>query len=150
MQMRIHQGNIWDIYPHTDLFLFTSNGVVNNGKLVMGAGIAKQVRDRFKGIDAAIGKTILSGGYNLNNPYGLLLSPNKGKVGLFQTKLHWKDESPLWLVEKSTKMLIEWANNNPNKRIDMTYPAIANGGRTVDEIYPIIQHLPDNVNVWRL
>ncbi len=115
----------------------------------MGAGIAKEVRDRFRGIDAAIGQTILSGGYNLNNPYGLLLSPNKGKVGLFQTKLHWKDESPLWLVEQSTQMLIEWANNNPDKRIDVVYPAIGKGGRTVDEIYQIIQHLPDNVNVWR-
>ena len=56
----------------------------------------------------------------------------------------------MWLVEKSTKMLIEWANNNPDKRIDMTYPGIGHGGRTVDEIYPIIQGLPDNVNMWRI
>ena len=68
----------------------------------------------------------------------LLLSPNGGKSGTIPNKTALeKDESPLWLVEKSTQMLIEWANNNPNKRIDMTYPAIAK--RVVEQLMKYIQ-----------
>lgn len=54
----------------------------------MGAGIAKQVRDRFKGIDAAIGKVVLDGGYSLNNPYGLLLSPEQRKSGTIPNQVY--------------------------------------------------------------
>lgn len=147
--MILEHGNIWDIYPITNLLLFTSNGVLTkDGKLVMGAGIAKQVRDRFPGIDKAIGEQLILQGHLLNKPYGLLLSPKGGKIGLFQTKIDWKDTSPIWLIEKSTDMLCDYAIEHPDKRIDMTFPAISNGGRTYEEILPIIEVLPNNVHIW--
>ena len=48
--MQLFTRNIWEVYQETDKFLFTSNGIVKqDGSIVMGAGIAREVRDRFKG-----------------------------------------------------------------------------------------------------
>lgn len=148
--MQLFNRNIWEVYQETDKFLFTSNGIIKgDNSLVMGAGIAKEVRDRFKGIDKAIGTYINSLGIETEKGYGLLLSPNGGKVGAFQTKIHYKDESPLWLIRKSTDMLGEYAENNPHIIISMPYPGIGHGNRSMEEIEPIISVLPDNVHVYQ-
>lgn len=58
------QGNIFT--GGHDWLVFTANSVVTSTKrLVMGAGIAKQVRDRYPGIDRFFGETLLD-----NNPAG--------------------------------------------------------------------------------
>ena len=106
----------------------------------MGAGIAREVRDRFKGIDKAIGTYINSLGIETEKGYGLLLSPNGGKVGAFQTKIHYKDESPLWLIRKSTDMLREYAESNPHIIISIPYPGIGHGNRSIEEIKPSSQY----------
>ena len=87
--MKLAQGDMWSVFDQADLFLVTTNHVVmGDGKLVMGAGIAKQARDRFPGLDAALGQAALATG----TPYGLLISPRwpKAKLGAFQTKGEWK------------------------------------------------------------
>lgn len=61
--MRLARGDMWSAYDGADLFLVTTNGVVTrDGKLVMGAGIARQARDRFPGLDEALGKAALAAG----------------------------------------------------------------------------------------
>ncbi len=46
--MKLAQGDMWSVYDQADLFLVTTNGVVTRyGKLVMGAGIARQTKERF-------------------------------------------------------------------------------------------------------
>ncbi len=83
--MRLAQGDMWSAFDQVDLFLVTTSHVVTkDGKLVMGAGIAKQARDRFPGLDAALGQAALPTGI----PYGLLVSSHwpEAKLGAFQTK----------------------------------------------------------------
>lgn len=53
------RGDMWRAFDDADLFLITTNAVLkSNWALVMGRGIAKQARDRFPGIDLAIGRQI--------------------------------------------------------------------------------------------
>lgn len=69
--MIVEQGDMWRAWAVSDLWLFTANAVLTaDGRLVMGAGIAKQVRDKFAGVDLALGEQIEHG-----SRFGLLVSP---------------------------------------------------------------------------
>jgi hypothetical protein len=53
------QGDMWSVYQEADLFLITTNATLKrNGALVIGRGIARQARDRFPGLDIALGRHI--------------------------------------------------------------------------------------------
>jgi hypothetical protein len=66
-----------------------SCGIIKGDRLVMGAGTAQQVRDRFPGIDLAIGRKLMSDFDYEGKPiiYGLLISDRwpVGKVGASRT-----------------------------------------------------------------
>lgn len=52
-------GDMWQQYEQADLFLITTNSALRrDGALVMGRGIARQARERFPGLDAALGQEI--------------------------------------------------------------------------------------------
>ena len=149
-------GDYWTEYDRSDLFLFTGCGVVKNGRLIMGAGTALQVRDRWPGIDERIGHTILS---DCDEPhkrdtfkYGLLISYRwpDAKLGVFQTKYHWKDKSDLDLIQLSTEELFNWCYENPSARVDLPFPGIGCGNLDPAKVLPILEKLPDQVNVWEI
>lgn len=145
--MILQKGDIWSVWNITDLLLFTANSTITkDNKLVMGAGIAKEVRDRFPGIDSRIGN-LLNELQLANKDFGLLLSPSGKKIGAFQTKIDWKQPSNLELIRKSTLMLLEVSSNY--KRIDLCYPGINHGKLNPSDVLPIIQQLPDNVYIWQ-
>ena len=74
--MRIIYGDFWDLAKklNIDVLCVTTNNIVkNNGELVMGAGIAKQFRDRFPELARHFGEILERG----ENPQNLPnLSPN--------------------------------------------------------------------------
>jgi hypothetical protein len=147
------KGDYWDEYDRSDLFLFTGCGVVINKCLVMGAGTARQVRDRYWGISKAIGRTIIDRGYPcIDNvyTYGLLVSDRypKAKLGAFQTKLHWKNPSPIELIYESACLLQAWCYQNPTARVDLPMPGVGCGGLESTDILSITDILPNRVNVW--
>ena len=107
----------------------------------MGAGIARQVRDKFPGIDLSIGKVVRS----LDAKYGVIIG---NKIGLFQTKYDWRNSSTCELIQYSTSMLTVIANNNQAKRYDMTFPGCSNGGLQKSQVLPIVSLLPNNVHIW--
>lgn len=139
------QGNMWSCFDEVNHFLITTNAVIKkDGALVMGAGIAKQVRDKWPGIDkemgAAIKRTCGSGG-----TYGVILGK---KIGLFQVKHHYKDNASLELITYSTNMLKALANSVPERKFALNFPGIGNGKLSYEQVFPIINNLPDNVYVW--
>lgn len=141
-------GDMWDAWDDTDLFLFTSNNVVTRYEaLVMGAGLARDVRDRWPGVDKILGAEVRK--TTAEGFYGLLLSPNGGKLGAFQVKYHYKEKADLDLIKKSTAQLAEYANANPGKRIDLNFPGIGNGGLDPTSVIWLINELPENVHIWR-
>jgi len=68
-------GNMWEALARVDYFIVTTNAIVKqNGAVVMGRGIAKEMRDKFPGVDKAIGKAIREKGQD----YGLILGKKVG------------------------------------------------------------------------
>lgn len=158
-------GDMWSVWDKADLFLITTNGCVKpDYRLVMGAGIAKQARDRWPGVDLRIG-TALCGiseyrtefvrnerKYILLEPeYGLLVSNDwpRLRLGLFQVKRHFHTIASIGLIKKSAGMLIDWCASHPESQVHLNFPGIGNGGLEVDAVTPIVSSLPDSVHVWR-
>ena len=143
--MKIKTGDMWSCLYMVDKFVVTTNAIIKrNGALVMGAGIAKECRDRFDGIDIAIGTAIKRKG----SEYGFLEGAH---VCAFQVKHHFADNADLALIRKSTGMLRQFALDNPRWKIALNFPGIGNGrlAGMYEEILEIISVLPDNVTVWK-
>lgn len=144
------RGDMWTAYTATDLFLITTNATITTrGALVMGRGIARQARDRFPGLDAALGKQILSICGN-QGQYGLLVSPRwpKARLGAFQVKRHYSQPASLELIRHSTTALCTWCVEHPNTLVHLNFPGIGNGRLRREDVLPIIAQLPDQVTIW--
>lgn len=140
--MKHEIGNMWSCWDKTDHFIFTGNSFLKrNGALVMGRGMAKEVRDKFPGIDISIGNAIE---HHLGT-YCLILG---SKVGVFQVKYNFTDEASLELIEYAAKKLAREASKSTHKRFDLNYPGIGNGRLLKADIEPLLKPLPDNVHVW--
>ena len=115
----------------------------------MGRGIARQARDRFPGLDAALGKQILSTCGN-QGQYGLLVSPRwpKARLGAFQVKRHYSQPASLELIRHSTTALCTWCVEHPNTLVHLNFPGIGNGRLRREDVLPIIAQLPDQVTIW--
>ena len=153
--MQFAQGDMWLVYYQVDLFLITTNGVVTkSGKLVMGAGIARQARDRFPGVDQALGAAVKAVG----SPYGLLVSPRwsisqggsgaKAKLGAFQTKDNWTEGWSLALIGFAADKLLAWCEAHPTARVHLNMPGVGHGGLSREVVLPLLTSLPDTVTVW--
>jgi hypothetical protein len=151
--MILEKGDMWSVYGETDLFLFTGNGYVTKmGRLVMGAGMAKQVRDRFPGIDLAIGEMLVQDYRRLPDVfmYYLLVSQDfpKKKVGIFQVKRKWSYNADLEIIKISTDELLKFLSRKKVNKVDLNFPGIGNGNLKREDVLPTISALPDNVHVW--
>jgi len=140
------QGDMWNVLDEVDHFIITTNAIVKqNGALVMGAGIAKQARDRYPGLDEMFGSHIKL--FHPKGVYGLQLWLDS-KFGMFQVKQHYKDTANIQLIIYSTGMLAQAAQTCPKVKFALNFPGIGNGKLTYDEVKPIVDLLPDNVQVW--
>ncbi len=145
--MKLRQGDMWSVFSEADLFLIAANATLTlQGKLVMGAGIAKEARDRFPGLDQALGKVVLEQGKH----YGLLVSPRwpEARLGAFQTKLHWKDPAQLSLISEAATKLRRWCECHPTAQVYLNFPGIGQGGLPRAQVLKLLDTLPDTVSIW--
>ena len=145
--MILEQGNMWDVYGKTNLFLITTNPIVTKaGKLVMGRGIAAQMRDNFPGSDVEFANLVRA--FPQHHVMSMSYDPVFGRqhVGFFMVKLHWNDPAHIPTIMRSTARLIEIAPMYA--RIDLNFPGIGNGKLKREDVLPIIEQLPDNVHIW--
>ena len=139
------------------VYLFTANSTIKtNGELVMGRGIAKAVRDNYPDIAKKFGMKIPFGDrFGLEKIYfqtdiydekweGYRVIP----IYAFQTKIDFRTSSPLDLIEYSVSKLKDESETNPDIIYHLPFPGCGNGGRTKEEILPLIQCLPNNVLVY--
>lgn len=141
-------GNYWDYVKDADILVVPTNGVVkSNGKLVMGAGIAKGFRDRYKGLDQFFGGKLLLDQELIckehlvlqNVHYYGILTTASSKINLdfdkeviaLQTKGHWNSTSDYDLIEWSVGKL--WAYlSGTDKKVLMTRPGCGLGSLVWD------------------
>lgn len=146
--MEYIQGDIvTEALEHTDMFVIPANAVINKDKLVMGAGIAKRIRDMFEGADE-LGATLIK-----NKPFPSIYGfVHKDRIGFLQVKNHYNEAGSLLLLDYGLKQLADFARKNPNLRIDLPFPCIGQGDLTIEEVKPLLDlHLEGlNVNVWYL
>ncbi len=85
----------------------TTNGeTTKQGKAVMGAGVAKQARDRYKDVDVLLGQKLFIRGNEVNYLCKLPEFGKKSRLLSFPTKNKWRENSSLDLIEASAKELL--------------------------------------------
>lgn len=160
--MQICTGDMWTVFEKADLFIFTGNGTITHTRgqpeLVMGRGIALQVRNRFNGIANKIAQRLLDDPYTETirgaKVYYLLVSPGwpKAKVGVFQVKYHYNEAANLDMIRKSANLLGEFMDRNPAAVVHMNYPGIGWGHLKEETVAPVIEELlgdVPNLNIWK-
>jgi hypothetical protein len=135
--MNFEYGNIWDFYGSQNNWIgVTTNGFVkNNGRCVMGRGIAQQARDKFKDLDLHVGKLILEYG----NKVFLIEHLN---LFTFPVKHKWMEKADPVLIERSCQQLKEALDNYrglPIQDVFIVPPGCGNGGLTWEEVEPIME-----------
>jgi hypothetical protein len=140
--MREIHGNLWSWYGKPSIIvLITTNGIVTaGGRAVMGRGCAEEAKLRFKDIDLELGRNIRIHG---NQMYSL----GGGLIWSFPVKRDWRDKADLGLIGESASQLEAMALRRVDEHFILPRPGCGNGGRTWDEVGPVIDFLPDNVLV---
>jgi hypothetical protein len=113
---------------------------------MMGAGIARQAKDCFPGLDQAFGKAVAL----IGPRYGLLF-PNawpEDKLGAFQTKRHWRDKAEVQLIALAASKLQTWCSLYPACQVHLNMPGVGLGGLPRELVLSILESLPDTVSVW--
>ena len=143
--MKIVNGDLWQ--AQANVIAVTTNAVITQDlKLVMGAGAAKQMLDRYPGIDAEAAEKIVK----QTNPrrYGFLVI--RPSLAIFQTKGHFRADSDPELIELSVETLLAYTKKHPTTTIAVNFPGIGLGNLTPRQVKPIIGVLPDTVTFyWR-
>lgn len=145
--MKIKIGNIFECMDELDYVGITTNSTLNNkGHLVMGAGNAKQAKEVCPELPAIFGEQVSKGCGNLGF-YGLL---RHNQYFALQTKLHWRDKSPIEVVKRSINKLRLASLKHPDKVFGVPFPAINHGKLSEEEIIPLLKELPENVIIFKL
>lgn len=146
-------GNIWTTYQKPqNVILVTTNGVITRNGMVMGAGIALEAK-RLEPLlpqvlaDKALLKANYSRGYMGIIKYGVLFNP-MWNIGAFQTKYHFKHDSPLELIQYSAEQLNEIANEFSDFVFNVNFPGVGLGKLRPSDVKPVMETLPTNVNIW--
>jgi hypothetical protein len=137
-------GNLWD--QEADIICITTNGFVkNNGKAVMGRGVAKEATERVKGIQTMLGTCI--------KKYGNAVCPitqyNYEKDGeeqtriicSFPTKHNWWEDSDLELIRRSAEQLALVVEAYQLDSVVVPRPGCGNGNLTWEEVSVILNEV---------
>ena len=137
--------NMWDV--PADAYCITTNGIVKeNGRAVMGAGVALSAVRKFRECDKFLGNMIKENGHVVCLFYTFTDQVRGIDVDLisFPTKHHWKDPSDINLIEKSAKELVELIDKNLYNVVILPKPGIGCGGLDWKDVKKIIQPILDD------
>lgn len=137
------------VYPEevgkNQCYMFTANSTLtHNGELVMVADSALDFKKAYPNTPKGFGRRIM----HLTQFNALFTLQDEGVIGALQTKYHWKEESPLELVETSLEILKGAAHKNPDYTFHLPFPGIGKDGLSIEQVMPLVEKLPDNVRVY--
>lgn len=141
--MREFNGDIWGLLDsNSAICILTNNTVLANGKNIMGAGIAKEARDRNINLEFLCGKSIKDDTFSLGLDYTtnaeMLRFPTKNDV--------WRD-SDLNVIADSLNKLKNYCINNPTKKVYLPRPGCGCGGLDWEEdVKPLCEIYLKNLN----
>ena len=130
------RGDLWTI--DADARCVTTNSEIKrDGRLVMGAGVAKQAIKRYPDLDARIASLIKVFG---NLPFYFA---DLGIIS-FPTKNDWRDPSDIDLIRNSAEHAKWIADAHGLKRIVLTRPGCGCGGLYWPHVREVIAPILDN------
>ena len=153
LKHKLINGNILSYLNTYDFFGFPANAVIQNDRLVMGAGSALAFRTKFRDLDAALAAEIKDHINDKNQYYfanvNYRLGDNTYKLFAIQTKTHFLNASSMELIIQSLRHFAFFAKQNPNVKFHLPIPGVGCGGLTKQEVFPILnKFLPGNVILY--
>ncbi len=131
--------NLWT--ADADLRCVTTNGHISRaGKVVMGRGCARELRDAAPGVDARLARLVRAHG----NRVFRFTRINGADVASLPVKHHWKEEADPDLIVRSVRQLVELADKFGYQRVLIPRPGCGNGRLRWSDVKPLIQHLLDD------
>lgn len=128
-------GDIFELAQTNEVICVTTNSIVKkDNAAVMGAGVARLFRDRFKGLDSRLGQFIKDYG---NRCFNMGRYEYKGKsliVATFPTKHDYNNDSDLDLIEKSANEILDMANKFKWEKIYLPFPGGGKGNLKWNEV----------------
>lgn len=144
-------GNFLDDPDATEIVVPTCGVFKRNGELVMGAGAAKAAKLRFPGIQHCEAFTRTPGRIHR---YGAFILQERGKRAIWalQTKMDYRDDADLELIDYSLATIAPWMRDMPI--VSMAYPGIGKGKLSKEDVQPLIEKhlgfLGDRLRVYDL
>ena len=133
------------IINQADAVCFTSNGIIkNNGRLVMGAGVAKVFKDTFEKLDWTAAYHVRNSGNICQVIDGFASENGNVDIIAFPTKRHWKDDSDLGLILRSARQLVSIANMRNYQRVYLPRPGCRNGRLDWKDVRPKLEEILDD------
>lgn len=131
--MQLLTADLWDC---DGVLCLTTNGFVkNNGRAVMGAGVARQAVLRVPGIDKELGRLIRRKGnicQRIAGP-GCNVEFDRSIVS-FPVKVNWWEQASLDLIRRSAERLSEYLDHFIPGDCYLPKPGCGNGGLTWPEV----------------
>lgn len=132
--MKELRADLFECAGPNDAICVTTNGMVkNDGRAVMGAGVAKEAVRRYPLIDYNLAKHLAHYG----NHVGLIFE--KPRVYSFPTKHHWRDDSDIELIKRSAHELVDLTFNQPYDRIFIPRPGCQNGRLNWEDVKAVLE-----------
>ena len=132
--------NLWD-QTCNEVVVITTNGIVKpDRRAVMGAGCAREARDRFPGIDLKLGYYLEQHG---NRPFNLGIWDGI-RIVSFPTKHNWRDPSDPALIWESAYQLAMMADKFHWASVVMPRPGCGNGQLSWPDVKAIIAPILDD------
>lgn len=136
-------GDAWTIRKDYTFLAITTNGIIKqNGKAVMGRGIAAEAKYRYPNIAYKLGELLLKQGNRIH-----VLAPD---LISFPVKHHWAEKADIRLIEASARELM--ARLGEDETVLLPRPGCGNGGLNWKDVKKVLRKiLDDRVTIvhWR-
>jgi O-acetyl-ADP-ribose deacetylase (regulator of RNase III) len=139
-------GDMWSI--RADAYCIPTNSTLNGrGRAVMGAGVAKDARDRFPGADSYLGLALAANGH-CTQVIGEFVSFASKLMPVvlvsFPTKTDWWKPSTAELIAKSAVELMDLVDREGWERVLLPKPGCGKGGLNWEyQVRPILEDILD-------
>jgi len=138
------------------IVITTNQTLKKDGRLVMGKGAAYELVKRLKhrgDISKLAGKKVKGLRRNLGKrPYGFLFLV-KGRVGMFQTKYNYFEDSDTYIIRFSATKLRTVCLKYPKTKFHLNYPGIGFGNLPIEHVKPVLDEVfkdVKNLYIWQL
>ena len=147
------RADLWSV--QADATVITTNGIINaRGECVMGRGVARDARDRFRpahstSLAVLLGSLIKGEGNHVHDMGHWDSEHTDFHIVTFPVKRHWRDQADPDLISRSCEELLLMADRMSWSTIAMVRPGCGNGGLRWQEIEPLCEAwLDDRFTVY--